>query len=185
MSYRKGSVGLFVLTTLACSSSGASGSTGVASISGGGIVPVKSAALLSTDAIIDGAVGAQTTTYVQLYASAPGASCGTLDAGSVIPTGSLQIGSAPGTLLGQTVTIGGSRDVFLTLNSASTPDAGGASDAGDAGLGPPSLVATSGTITFQAGPTLTGAIDVQMVVSTEPGTPSVHVTGSFTAPTCD
>jgi len=160
--------------------------TGVASISGGSIVPVKSAALIQSGAVTEAGTLGMATTYLQFFGSAAGAACGTLDASTVVLAGSLQVAVDPATLPGKTLTFGQSPDPVLTFNADVSPDAS-TDDAGDdagAGTGA-SLVATAGTIAFKgSGTELTGTINAQMVLASSPGSSTVTVTGTFTAPLC-
>jgi hypothetical protein len=151
--------------------------TGVASISGGSIVPVKSAALIQSGAVTEAGTLGMATTYLQFFGSA---------ASTVVLAGSLQVAVDPATLPGKTLTFGQSPDPVLTFNADVSPDAS-TDDAGDdagAGTGA-SLVATAGTIAFKgSGTELTGTINAQMVLASSPGSSTVTVTGTFTAPLC-
>jgi hypothetical protein len=162
--------------TVACSSSSPA-FTGAASVSGGSVVAIKSAALIQTGTFPETGPSVAST-YVQFFTNAPGTSCSALDASTVAPAGSFQVSIDPSKLPGQTLMFGGSSDPVLTFTST---DSG---DAGDAGVAP-SLVAASGTIKFGgSGTNLTGTINAQMIVATSPGSTPVTVTGTFTAPLC-
>jgi hypothetical protein len=168
-------VGLVV----ACSNSSTPVS-GAASASGESIGTVRSAALITSAGVIDGASTGTMGTYVEFLTSAPGVSCAALTADAGAAIGSLQIAADPSTLAGKTVTLGGSSpSAILSFTSPLGLDAsadGGASQA---------LFSVSGsaTVSSASGSGLAGNFNATMSLGPTAAT-TVKVTGDFTAPSC-
>jgi hypothetical protein len=180
------SISLATLGLAACSSGSSSPpATAKATLTGpsGALLAVRSAALIESGTILDsGNVGAPTT-YVEFFADPPGTACSELDAGSISVAGSLSVPGSPASNEGRVLSFGTTGDLYFTLPAG--PFAGDASLGLDAGDGGPSLVAVSGTIKLaDSSGALTGTVDVQMVLASDPGGPTVAVTGTFTAPSC-
>jgi len=177
---------LIVMGAAACSSAARAPTTAAASLAGGSVVVVKSAALIESGTITEAGLGTSTT-YIQFFSNAPGASCAALDASSIALAGSLAITADPSTLAGKTFTFGSSPNPILSLSATASADAstdGSATDV-DAGGATEGLVAVSGTVKFgDSSSDLTGTIDAQMVQASSPGSTPVEVTGTFTAPSC-
>ena len=72
------------------------------------------------------------------------------------------------------------------IAAAGSEDAStGDSDGGEPGNTAGELYAVSGTALLdETSGTLKGTIDAQMVQGSDPGGPTVHVTGTFSAPAC-
>jgi hypothetical protein len=167
---------------VACSSS-TPPATASAKITGQGLATVKSAALIASGTITpdSGRIGALNT-YVQFLANQPGDACSALDAASVDLVGSLSVPGDPTTFHGRALQFGVTPDLFLTFNAAGGSSGG---DVDGGGGETPSYVAVSGTVTMSdSNGALTGTIDAQMVLGSDPGGTLVPVTGSFTAPSC-
>jgi hypothetical protein len=173
---------------LACSSKSAIATSGPASVTGDGpatganVGVVQSAVLFTGDTMKDG--GETPFTTIELMSTSPGVSCATLLSDGSGTVGAIQVLADRATLPGQTLLLNGPEATLdLYADSASTGDA--STDASiDSGPGQ-FLTGITGTLTFanasDASGGLAGTFDATMVGTTV-GT--LHVTGTFTAPSC-